>query len=180
MEQIKNIMKEVYDHLMNGVLFHADMVDLFDFLHLKGFKKWQKNILEEELDNVTDMQHHFIKRHHMMLPPYQQHYESGLIPAAWYGQTAMDISKEDIMREVKRVLHDYLAWERKTQMFLREKTKELIHLEAFAEYMDLRELEEDVAGEIAMLEQFIIEMESVGYDCVYIQRVQERFCIEFG
>ena len=96
MEQIKNIMKEVYDHLMNGVLFHADMVDLFDFLYLKGFKKWQKNILEEELDNVTDMQHHFIKRHHMMLPPYQQHYESGLIPATWYGQTAMDISKEDI------------------------------------------------------------------------------------
>lgn len=180
MEKVKHIMKEVYDHMMNGVLFHADMVDMFDFLHLKGFRKWQECILEEELEHVTEIQHHFIKRHHMMLSPYKQHFESGLIPATWYNHSAMEITKEDIMREVKKSMHEYLNWERKTQTFLEEKTKELIDLDAFAEYMDLRELEEDVAGEIHYLETFIIELESVGYDPVYIQHLQERFCIEFG
>ena len=179
MEKIRNIMKETYDHIMNGVIMHSNMVDFYDFLHLKGFRKWQEHNVEEEFCHVTEIQHHFIKRHHMMIPPYEEHFTSGVIPTSWYDHSAIEVTKDDIVREVKRSLHEYLDWERKTQIFLKEKTKELIELDAFAEYMDLRELEENVACEIHYLENLIIELESVGYDSIYIQRLQERFCIEF-
>ena len=180
MHEIKEIMKEVYDHSMNGVIFHSDMVTAFDFLKLKGFKKWQEHQTEEEVETTNDVQHHFIKHHKMMLHPYQGGYMSPVIPKEWYSHSAMDISAADIQAHTKRLLHEYHKWEKDTVEFLKEKSKELIALEAYSEYIELREMIEDVYNEICCVEDFIMELEAVNYDCKYIMKVQERFCLEFG
>lgn len=179
MEHIKHIMKKIYDHQMDGVIFHSQMADLYDFLHLKGFRKWQEAMIKEESDCTAETQHHFIKRHHALLPPYQKVYENNIIPESWYEHTSMDISKEDIVRETKRSLHEYLKWEKETVEMLNQVSKELIEHEAYSEYMDVREMSEHVAGEIHYIECLMIELESVGYDAVYIQKLQTRFCVEF-
>lgn len=179
MEQIKYIMKKLYDHQMDGIIFHSQMVDLYDFLHLKGFRKWQETMVKEEIECTAETQHHFIKRHHMLLPPYQKVYENNIIPNPWYEQSSMNISKEDIVKETKRSLHEYLNWEKGTLDMLAELSKKLIEHEAYSEYMDIREISEHVAGEIHYIECLMIELESVGYDVVYIQKLQNRFCVEF-
>ena len=180
MHEIKAIMKEVYDHKMDGVIFHSDMITAFDFLGLKGFKKWQENQCEEEVESTNDIQHHFIKHHKMMLEPYQGHYESGVIPSEWYSASKMDISSADIEKHTKRLLQMYHKWEKDTAEFLKMKSKELIEHEAYSEYIELREMCEDVHKEIYFIEDFCVELESVNYDCKYIMKVQERFCLEFG
>lgn len=179
MEKIKEIMKKVYDHQMDGIIFHFQMIDMYDFLHLKGFKKWQECMVKEEMEATADTQHHFIKRHHVLLTPYQKVYENNIIPMSWYEQSSMDVSKEDIIKETKRSLHEYLKWEKETLEMLMHVSKELIEHEAYNEYMDIREMSDHVAGEIHYIECLMIELESVGYDAVYIQKLQNRFCVEF-
>ena len=180
MQDIRNIMKEIYDHAMNGVIFHSDMVTAFDFLHLKGFKKWQECQLEEEVEMTNDIQHDFIKHHRVMLEPYVGGYVSNVIPQEWYSHTVMDIDSNEIAKHTKRLLHEYLDWENKTLAFLKEKNKHLINHEAYTEYIEVKEMIEEVHKEIHYIEDFMIELESVNYDCKYIMKVQERFCIEFG
>ena len=53
-------------------------------------------------------------------------------------------------------------------------------IESYAEYIDIRELIDDVVAEIEFLQNTMVELESVGYDASYIQKVQERFQTEFG
>ena len=180
MHEIKHIMKEIYDHKMNGVIVHSDMVTAFDFLHLKGFKKWQEYICEEEVESTNEVQHDFIKHHRVLLEPYEGGYRSDVIPIEWYSHSSFDIDAAEVSKHTKRLLHLYHDWEKKTMEFLKEKTKKLVELEAYTEYIEVKEMCEDVYKEIHFLEDFIIEMESVGYDAKYIMKVQDRFCVEFG
>ena len=114
-----------------------------------------------------------------MLGPHRVQQYSTIIPQEFYAHTAKDITKDDIVKETKRSLKEYLRWEEKTLNFLKQKQKELAQMESYAEYIDIREMIEDVVSEIEFVETFMIELESVNYDPSYIQKVQERFCIEF-
>lgn len=179
MHEVKKIMEDIFNHKMNGVIFHGDMVTAFDFLGLKGFKKWQEYQCDEEVDATNELQHHFIKHHKMLFEPYHGHYESEVIPADWQGVSAMNISAADIEKHTKRLLKLYHKWEKDTVEVLKSKLKELIELEAYSEYIEVRELCEDAYKEICFIEDFCIELESVNYDCKYIMKVQDRFCVEF-
>ena len=180
MHELKHIMKKIYDHKMNGVIFHSDMVSAFDFLHLKGFKRWQEYVCEEEVEATNEVQHCFIKHHKMMLDPYEGGFVSDVIPKEWYSHSALEVDAAEITKHTKRLMHLYHDWEKKTLEFLKEMNKELIKLEAYTEYIEVKEICEDVYKELHFLEDFIIELESVGYDAKYIMKVQERFCVEFG
>lgn len=179
MHEVKHIMEDIFNHKMNGVIFHGDMATAFDFLGLKGFRKWQEHQCDEEVEETNELQHHFIKHHKMLFEPYKGHYESEVIPADWIGVSAMNISASDIEKHTKRLLKLYHNWEKETIEVLKEQLKKLIELEAYSEYIEVRMLCEEVYKEMHFVEDFCMELESVNYDCKYIMKVQERFCIEF-
>lgn len=178
-QRIKELINEVYEHQKDGVEFHTSLVDLYAFLHLKGFQMWQEYRLKEETEKLHEIQHRFIKRHHGMLGPHRVQQHPSIIPHTFYGHSSTEINKEDIMRETKRSLKEYLTWEENTLEFYKKKQKELVEMESYAEYIDLREMIEDVAAEIEFLKTLMIELESVNYDSSYILKLQERFCVEF-
>lgn len=178
-EELKNIMQEIYNHQMDGVIFHSSLVYMYDFLRLRGMKKWQKRQLEEETKCFHKVQHHFIKHYHMLLKPDAPEKLNSAIPDAWYSVDSMDLSADDIRKELKKSLDIILDWEEKTCKFLREKSKSLIELDAFDEYMLVKEMMSHVAAEINYVQNLVMELESVNYDAVYIRRLQERFCTEF-
>lgn len=179
-EKVKNIIQEVYERQKDAIEFHRSMVDMFDFLHLRGFKTWQECRVKEESDKMQDIQHLFIKRRQTMLGPIKTQHYSTVIPPEMYSHTARDVAHEDISRETKRILKEYLKWEESTLEFYKKKMRELMEIESYAEYIDIRELIDDTSSEIEFLEEFMVELESVGYDSSYIQKVQERFITEFG
>lgn len=38
----EELLGKVASRVLDGIMFHSDVMDLFDFLGLKGFYKWQK------------------------------------------------------------------------------------------------------------------------------------------
>ena len=178
-EKVKTIVNEIYECQKDAVEFHQSMVDMFDFLHLRGFKTWQEHRVKEETEKMQDIQHMFIKRRQSMLGPHRVQQYSTIIPPEMYTHSAREISKDDISRETKRMLKEYMKWEEKTLEFYKKKMRELMEIESYAEYIDIRELIDDVVAEIEFLQNVMVELESVGYDAVYIQKLQSRFCVEF-
>ena len=179
-EKVKHIVNEIYECQKDAIEFHQSMVDMFDFLHLRGFKTWQEYRVKEETEKMQDIQHMFIKRRQSMLGPHRVQQYSSIIPPEMYTHTTREISRDDISRETKRILKEYMKWEEKTLEFYKKKMRELMEIESYAEYIDIRELIDDVVAEIEFLQNTMVELESVGYDASYIQKVQERFQTEFG
>lgn len=178
--KVKGIVQEIYERQKDAIEFHQSMVDMFDFLHLRGFKTWQECRVKEETEKMQDIQHLFIKRRQSMLGPLKVQQYSSVIPPEMYTHTTREVAHDDISRETKRILKEYLKWEESTLEFYKKKMRELMEIESYAEYIDIRELIDDTASEIEFLENFMVELESVGYDSSYIQKVQERFITEFG
>ena len=179
-QKVKGIVQEIYERQKDAVEFRRSMVDMFDFLHLRGFKIWQECRVKEETEKMQDIQHLFIKRRQSMLGPTKVQQYSSVIPHEIYVHTAKEISHDDISKETKRVMKEYLKWEESTLDFYKKKMRELMEIESYAEYIDVRELIDDTASEIEFLENLMVELESVNYDSSYIQKVQERFITEFG
>ena len=54
-EKVKAIVNEIYEHQKDGVEFHHSMVELYEFLHLKGFKMWQEHQVREEMEKLKEI-----------------------------------------------------------------------------------------------------------------------------
>ena len=178
-EEVKQVLQDVYNHQMDGIVYHSSLVDMYDFLHLKGMRKWQKNQLKHEMKCAQKIQHHFIKHHHMLLKPYVTEKPKSAIPDSWYSVDSMDLSASDIIKEAKKSLGYLIEWEEGTCEFLRKQAMILMEHDAFDEYLLVKEMMSHVAAEKHYIESLMMELESVNYDPVYLRRVQERLCIEF-
>jgi hypothetical protein len=86
---------KVASQALDGVMFHTDLTDLFDFLSLKGFYKWQKHQLDEELCNLNYIKHYAFKKHHMFLT-VEPTDTPIVIPATWKHSSALEASAGDI------------------------------------------------------------------------------------
>lgn len=177
---VKQIMQEVYDRQSEGIDFHGQMADHFEYLHLPGFATWQKEMRKKEMENNGRTQKRFISRRRMMLDPPNRRYQFDATPQVWYGNSNMNLSPDEIPSHVKKGLHNCLKWEEESYQIYKEKAKELLECEAYDEYMEVKELMTHVLGEIDGLKDLISELESVRYDTKHIKKMQDRFKQEYG
>lgn len=177
---VKKIMQEVYDRQSEGIDFHGQMADHFEYLNLPGFAYWQKEMRKEEMENNGRTQKRFISRRRMLLDPPNRRYAYDAAPQVWYGHSNMELNSEEIPSHVKKGLHNCLQWEEETYEIYKKKAKELLECEAYEEYMEVKELMSHVMGEIEALKDLIMELESVRYDMKHIKKMQERFKKEYG
>lgn len=177
---VKKIMQEVYDRQNEGIDFHGQMADHFEYLKLPGFAHWQKEMRREEMENNGRTQKRFISRRRMLLDPPNRRYQFDAMPQVWYGHSNMELNPDEIPAHVKKGLHNCLKWEEESYQIYKEKAKELLECEAYEEHMEVKELMSNVLGEIETLKDLIMELESVRYDIKHIKKIQERFRKEYG
>ena len=177
--QVKKIMQEVYNRQSEGIDFHGHMAEQFDFMNLKGFAQWQKEMRREEMEKCEKTHKRFIGRRRMMLDPPDRRYQYDTMPQHWYGHSNMELSPEDISAHVRKSLNHCLQWEEETLEMYKQKAKELSDLEAYDEYMEVKELMTGVLSEIEMIRDLMMELESVRYDTKHIKKLQEKFKKEY-
>lgn len=159
----------VASQALDGVMFHTDLTDLFDFLSLKGFYKWQKHQLDEELCNLNYIKHYAFKKHHMFLT-VEPTDTPIVIPAAWKNSSALDASAGDIQNAVKTALLTY--WEYECGV-----AKEYKALAEEAEGTDkdmICELHKEVCEEISKLEHMIMKLKATDYNSLHIQMISNE------
>lgn len=177
--QIKRIMQEVYNRQSEGIDFHGHMAEQFDFMNLKGFSQWQKEMRREEMENCEKTHKKFMSQHRMLLDPPDRRYQYDAMPQHWYGHSNMELSSEDISAQVRKSLNSCLQWEEETLEIYKQKARELTDLEAYEEYMQVKEMMTNVLKEIETIRDLIMELESVRYDMKHIKKLQEKFKKEY-
>ena len=166
---------KVASQALDGVMFHTDMTDLFDFLALKGFYKWQKHQLEDELHNLNFIKHYTFKKHHMFLKVEASDDVPRVIPSAWWDHSALEATSADIATTVKSALETYWNYEHKV-------AEEIKALAEGAEGTDkdlICEYHKEVCEEIMQIEQMKMKLQSTNYNSLHIQMISDELCEKY-
>ena len=166
-ENLERLAKFVLD----GVMFHQGMTDLFGFLQLKGFYKWQKCQRDEELEHFDKIKCYIYKKYHMFIDvqPSDTGEITNVIPENWRGHSALDASSSDVANAVRDAIDKYIQWEKMTK----DKIKSLLPDEDDA--CLINEMLKDVCEEIQKVECLKMKLQSTGYNTFYIQWIQEKY-----
>lgn len=161
------------ERLLGGVMFHTEMTDLFSFLGLKGFHKWQKNQMCDEVKTLQKFKSHVMQYHHMLLNLDNAARPEPLIASDWYNRSALDITQSDITNILRSTLDRYVQWEEETKRILYAEKAEL-EWQCDKEYVGC--LIKDVEEELAKVEELRQNIQITSFSPIFIQMLQKDYC----
>ena len=163
-----SVFNEIINHSLEGLMFHSDLTNLFNFLGLKGFKKEHLYRTYTEMTALKSIENYTIE-HLGYIPLIENNKRSEeLISQAWYNASKFQVNENDRKVKLKEIYTKWKDWENETKLTLQAKYQDLIDLGAIASSCKVKELIKDVDKELAELEEEYIEYSAVNWDLCYI------------
>lgn len=166
-------LSHVAGQLLNGIMFHTQMIDLFDFLSLKGFYKWQKHQSAEEMKELGCLKHYVHKKYHMFLNIVDSGEQEEVIPESWKTHSALEATQTDIITTIKSTLDTYIEYEKKAKAKYHE------WAEGSEEAEWICKLEKSACEEIQKIEKLKLTLQQTNYNPVHIQMLQDKYCEKY-
>ena len=170
---IKEIFSRLKAHMLEGMVFHDQLSQYFDFLGLSGYAKQQEYHYASETMGYRKLINHFLNEYDMLIPNAQMN-RPDVIPGNWYMYHGNDVDSPTKANAVRNGFEMWSDWETKTKSFYKEiykllteeKEPESAHMVACL-YMDTDEELSCVMEEHGMLD-------SIGYDLSTIASKQDE------
>lgn len=170
---VEEIFASLSQHMVQGIMFHENMVDYYNFLNLPGYAECHCYHAKAESSARRKLRAWFI-RHCGKLVPYKTNSGQEDIPTAWYNYSRADVSPSDIRKAVKDGLERWVNWEKSTKQLYENSYSALINDGHIAAACFVRELVLDVAEELATAEQYLLNKKACDYDIGAILAEQEK------
>ena len=125
---VEEIFKELAEHMLQGVMFHSEMITYYNFLSLCGDKRCHEYHMIEESKAYRKLQNFYICRYDKLLPESEKDLSVKVIPDNWYNYTRNDVSSNTIKNSVKTGLEKWVEWETETKKLYEAHYKNLMDL----------------------------------------------------
>lgn len=171
---VEEIFSEILARQIRALMFHEQWAIIFDFLNLNGFRTMQEYHYVCENKMMRDIQKWYIGNHDKLIPekkispPYE-------IPDDWYTAKREDATPKNVSQFTERVCTSHMEWETETLEFLNAYAKRLHDLSKFNDLMFVQNMIKDVAYELKKAKTLWLALNSVEWNVVYIQEIQENF-----
>lgn len=161
-------------HMVEGIMFHNDMSDYFNFIGLHGFKRIHEYQFYEENKNRRLLCRNVLDMHNKLIPHNEELKTKENIPKEWYSYTRMDIDDNILPKLVKSGWKTYKEWE--------EETKQLYQDIACLFYEKGMPIDSDIVlcyakdaqEELKEIYRMCEKLNMIGYDVVGISDMQEQ------
>jgi hypothetical protein len=159
-----SIFNEIVTHQIEGVMFHDDCANLFDFMDLHGFKRQSEYHAMSEFAEMRGTNRYAIN-HLNSIPSGQgaNRYRE-IIPSSWRNATRFDVNENDRKNKVREIFTAWRDWEKSTKDFYQLKFKELTELDAIASANKVNELIKKVDDELKEAERCWLKWNASGWD----------------
>ena len=164
---IEEIFSNILTHMAKGLLIHNQMASLYGFLNLCGYQKCQEYHYYEESRNDRNLQNFFLTHYNKMIHENTVE-QPEVIPNNWYKFTKMEVDANNKRSAVKDIMKKWVEWEKETKTLLELSYKQLYELGEIDCAIKIASLIKDVSKELAGAQEMYINLESMGYDIVYI------------
>ena len=164
---VEEIFTTLAAHMEKGIRMHEDLVNVFDFLGLKEYKKEQKHHFEEEVGNKQKLCHYYMRRYHKLLQ-FNAIDRVEVIPISWYKYTQFDVDINSKRNAIKTMFETWIKWEKETKALITKLCVDLFEINDLAAMEELKKYLCDVDEELADAEKEYLDLAATGFDIIYI------------
>lgn len=170
---VEEIFMQIANHMIEGLMFHSQMSEYYEFLGLPGYSECHKYHYFCESWSFQDLCLYYIDEYNKLLPVSQAS-DPGVIPSSWYKYIRQDVDMNTRRSSIKTGLERWVEWETETKTLYEKMYKELINLGEVAAACKIQELVEDVSKELKTAQQYHLNKKASDYDMSVIVEEQSK------
>jgi hypothetical protein len=175
---IEEIFGLLAQHMIKGMMVHAQMADYFRFLGLEGYAECHEYHYLEESKNYRELVKYYTLHYNKLildLPIENPH----IIPDDWGQFTRYEVTPAVRKNAISIGFDKWMDWEQKTKKVYEGYCKELYNLGEIASMKEIEKFVEDVNKEIAEGYKKIVSLKSIDYDISNIYDEQGKLQKKF-
>ena len=166
-------------HMIEGLMFHDQMANYYNFLGLEGYAECHTYHYLEESCNFNKLESYYVTHCNRLIPELRAT-DPAVIPDSWYKYNRMDVDTNTKRNAVKTGLEKWMKWETETKQLYESMHKELVNSGYCAAALEVAKLIEDVTCELHEVTQYYLNKKSTDYDIINIieEQDQKKECYE--
>lgn len=169
----EEIFSKISVTMIEGLMFHSQMVEYYMFLGLPGYAKCHEYHYLEESCNFGKINCYYIKKFNKLLPELRAE-DPEVIPSGWRKYSRADVDTNTKRTAVKTGLEKWMAWEEKVLKLYEQMYQEAMSIDEVAAALKIKELVKDVSHELASVQQYYLNKKSVDYNISDIVAEQSK------
>lgn len=167
------IFSKINSHMVEGLMLHDGLCQMFLFLNLCVFAKQQENQYKDENKNYRKLNKYYITHRNMLIGKEKPDVSVAPIPDDWYEKNRFDVSPDDIKKAVSYAINLWVDWERRTKELYTDGYNKLLEYGFAAEADFVSKIIVDVDDELARAESLLLALEAMKYDVIEIVKMNE-------
>lgn len=175
---IEEISGLIAQKMLQGTMIHQQLINYYNFLGLKGYKKCHQYHYYEESCAYIHFMCYFINHYNKLIPKYS--FDSltapSIIPDNWYNYNREDVDINTKRNAVKNGLQKWISWEKDVKHFLQEMYTQLININEVALAIILQKNIQDVDKELKHAQLKYLEVKAIDFDMTVI--ISEQECLK--
>lgn len=169
----EDIFSRLATRQLTALTFHSSAVEVFQFLNLNGFKRWQEYRVTDEYFTYRNILAFFAKTYNKLLPRLEMEFRDA-VPNGWLKYSRFDVDKETRKKSVVNFFNDWRDWERETLDFLQAAATHLDDLGEIVASNFVQDMAEDNRQEIKDLENCLLKLKASDFDSEYLLLIQPK------
>ena len=178
---MEEVFEKISAHYIKGMMIHDKLANGYDFLNLRGYKRFHEYQFICDTKNYRKINRYYIN-HHSRLVSEAKFDEPSVIPDSWYRYKREEVDLSTKRSAVETMMQKWIDWERETKSLLESSIKSLYDDGAIADACFLKRFLEKVNKELKYAERKKIELDNVNYNIDFIMQEQEsihdRYCMK--
>lgn len=170
---IEEVFAEIATHAAKGLSIHKHLIMMFGFLNLTGYEELQKYRYFEESRDYIKLHSFFLSHFNKMIKENSVE-ETDIIPSNWFKFTKQEVDANNKRSAIKDLMKKWIDWEKETKVLLETNYKKLYEVGEIEGALFIGEFIREVGDELAFAQEQQINLDSIGYDLVYIVDQQEE------
>jgi len=169
---IEEIFSLVAEHMVEGLMTHAQLADLYNFLGLEGYRKCHEYHYFCENKNYRDLTNYYMK-HYNKLVAERPFKNPSIIPDNWFQFNRFQVDEQTRKTYIEYGIKKWVEWERETKSLYQNYYQDLMQNGSSAAALEIKKYLEDVDEELSSAEQELLFCFSINYDIHDIALNQE-------
>lgn len=176
---VEETFNKISNHQLQGMMFHHDMTDYFQFLSLYGFAAQQRFHYYEESKSHDKLTDYYIKTYHRLLPPMPIE-KRETIPSSWMKYKQDDVSSSDRQNGIRNGFQKWIEWEKDTKALYNDSYLSLLDDKEADAAIFISHYLEDVSSELSAAEGELNHLAAMNFDMPTIVDGQHKLIKKYG
>lgn len=169
---VEEIFNKIAVHMRKGLDIHEQLVFIYNFLNLKGYKKCHEYHFFEETHAYRYLIDFYFDTYHKLIS-FDNLEKTQLIPATWYKHTKEDVDTSTKRNGVKEAMRHWVEWEKEAKKLWEESYQQLCELNEIYAAAKIMDFLKNTSEELNYAEAKQNCLESANYDMIYILDEQD-------